>query len=53
MSWRNARDEWRSARLVEDAQDEAAGWLHEHPNVCLRVFGTTHPSVLTDHEVPA
>jgi len=39
--------------LVEDAQDEAAGWLHEHPTVCLRVFGTTHPSVLTDHEVTA
>ena len=51
-------DEWLaedhlSAELVEDAQDEAAGWLHEHPNVCLRVFGTTHPSVLTDHEVTA
>ena len=42
-----------SAELVEDAQDEAAGWLHEHPTVCLRVFGTTHPSVLTDHEVTA
>ena len=42
-----------SAELVEDAQDEAAGWLHEHPNVCLRVFGPTHPSVLTDHEVTA
>lgn len=51
-------DQWAeeghfSAGLVEDAQAEAAAWLREHPDVCQRVFDTSEPSVLDDHEVTA
>ena len=44
---------WEDPDTIKDAQDEAATWLREHRDVCLRVFGTSTPDVLDDHEVTA